>query len=107
MRKIAIYGKGGIRKSITTQNTVAGLAEIGHNIMVVGCDPNADSTRLLLGGLAQKTVLDTLREECEDVELDDVLKPGYRGVMRTESGGPKPGVGLRCQVLVQFFVPDT
>jgi len=93
MRKVAIYGKGGIGKSTTTQNTVAGLAEMGKTIMVVGCDPKADSTRLLLGGLAQKTVLDTLREEGEDVELDDVMKPGYRNVSCTESGGPEPGVG--------------
>ena len=63
------YGKGGIGKSTTTQNTVAGLIEAGKNVLVVGCDPKADSTRLLLGGLAQKTVLDTLREEGEDVEL--------------------------------------
>ena len=63
MRKVAIYGKGGIGKSTTTQNTVAGLAEMGKKVMVVGCDPKADSTRLLLGGLAQKSVLDTLREE--------------------------------------------
>ena len=28
MRKIAIYGKGGIGKSTTTQNTVAGLADV-------------------------------------------------------------------------------
>jgi transcriptional regulator of acetoin/glycerol metabolism len=48
MLKVAIYGKGGIGKSTTTQNTVAGLAEAGNKIMVVGCDPNADSTRLLL-----------------------------------------------------------
>ncbi len=61
MRKIAIYGKGGIGKSTTTQNTVAGLAEMGRKVMVVGCDPKADSTRLLLGGLAQKSVLDTLQ----------------------------------------------
>ncbi len=93
MRKIAIYGKGGIGKSTTTQNTVAGLAEAGKNIMVVGCDPKADSTRLLLGGLAQKTVLDTLREEGEDVELDDVIKEGYGGTRCVESGGPEPGVG--------------
>ncbi len=92
-RRIAIYGKGGIGKSTTTQNTVAGLAEMGKKIMVVGCDPKADSTRLLLGGLHQKTVLDTLREEGEDVELDDVIKEGYGKVRCVESGGPEPGVG--------------
>ncbi len=93
MRKIAIYGKGGIGKSTTTQNTVAGLAEMGKKVMVVGCDPKADSTRLLLGGLAQKTVLDTLREEGEDVELTDITKVGFMGSVCTESGGPEPGVG--------------
>ena len=79
MRKVAIYGKGGIGKSTTTQNTVAGLVEMGKKVLVVGCDPKADSTRLLLGGLAQKSVLDTLREEGEDVELDDLRKPGSAG----------------------------
>jgi len=93
MRKIAIYGKGGIGKSTTTQNTVAGLAEAGFNILVVGCDPKADSTRLLLGGMAQKTVLDTLREEGEDIDLDDIVKVGYSSVRCVESGGPEPGVG--------------
>ena len=93
MRKVAIYGKGGIGKSTTTQNTVAGLAEMGKKVMVVGCDPKADSTRLLLGGLAQRTVLDTLREEGEDVELEDVRKVGFSGTLCTESGGPEPGVG--------------
>ncbi len=93
MRKVAIYGKGGIGKSTTTQNTVAALAEMGKKVMVVGCDPKADSTRLLLGGLAQKTVLDTLREEGEDVELEDIRKEGYGGTWNVESGGPEPGVG--------------
>jgi nitrogenase iron protein NifH len=93
MRKVAIYGKGGIGKSTTTQNTVAGLAEMGKKIMVVGCDPKADSTRLLLGGLVQNTVLDTLRTEGEDVELDDIRKKGYKNTVCVESGGPEPGVG--------------
>ncbi|QBG48103.1 nitrogenase iron protein [Verrucomicrobia bacterium S94] len=93
MRKVAIYGKGGIGKSTTTQNTVAGLAEAGNKVMVVGCDPKADSTRLLLGGLAQGTVLDTLREEGEDIEIDDVIKDGFGGTRCVESGGPEPGVG--------------
>ena len=51
MRQIAIYGKGGIGKSTTTQNTVAALAEAGNKVMVVGCDPKGDSTRLILHGL--------------------------------------------------------
>ena len=93
MRKIAIYGKGGIGKSTTTQNTVAGLTEMGRKVMVVGCDPKADSTRLLLGGLAQKSVLDTLREEGEDVELEDIRRTGFSGTVCVESGGPEPGVG--------------
>ncbi|WP_027183856.1 nitrogenase iron protein [Desulfovibrio inopinatus] len=93
MRKIAIYGKGGIGKSTTTQNTVAGLAEMDKKVMVVGCDPKADSTRLLLGGLNQSTVLETLREEGEDVELEDILLEGFKGTVCTESGGPEPGVG--------------
>jgi nitrogenase iron protein NifH len=93
MRKVAIYGKGGIGKSTTTQNTVAGLAEMGRKVMVVGCDPKADSTRLLLGGLAQKSVLDTLRDEGEDVELENIRKRGFGDVWCVESGGPEPGVG--------------
>lgn len=93
MRQIAIYGKGGIGKSTTTQNLTAGLSELGKKVMVVGCDPKADSTRLLLGGLAQRTVLDTLREEGEDVDLNYILKEGFNGIKCVESGGPEPGVG--------------
>ncbi len=93
IRQIAIYGKGGIGKSTTTQNLTAGLVERGSKVMVVGCDPKADSTRLLLGGLAQKTVLDTLRDAGEDIELEDILKEGFKGTRCVESGGPEPGVG--------------
>ena len=93
LRQIAIYGKGGIGKSTTTQNLTAGLSELGKKIMVVGCDPKADSTRLVLGGLAQKTVLDTLREAGEDIDLDDIMKTGYGNIRCVESGGPEPGVG--------------
>lgn len=93
IRQIAIYGKGGIGKSTTTQNLTAGLVEHGKKVMVVGCDPKADSTRLLLGGLAQKTVLDTIRDEGEDIELSRIMREGYGGTKCVESGGPEPGVG--------------
>jgi nitrogenase iron protein NifH len=61
--------------------------------MVVGCDPKADSTRLLLGGLSQKTVLDTIRDVNENVDLDKIMKTGFGGTRCVESGGPEPGVG--------------
>jgi nitrogenase iron protein NifH len=95
MRQIAIYGKGGIGKSTTTQNTVAGLVALGKKVMIVGCDPKADSTRLMLHAKAQNTVMDLIRERgtVEDLELSEVLKVGYGGVKCVESGGPEPGVG--------------
>ncbi len=95
MRQIAFYGKGGIGKSTTSQNTIAGMAELGQRIMIVGCDPKADSTRLMLHSKAQTTVLHLAAERgaVEDVELEEVLLTGYKGVRCVESGGPEPGVG--------------
>jgi nitrogenase iron protein NifH len=95
MRQIAFYGKGGIGKSTTSQNTLAAMAEKGQRIMIVGCDPKADSTRLMLHSKAQTSVLQLAAElgAVEDVELDQVLQEGYRGVKCVESGGPEPGVG--------------
>jgi nitrogenase iron protein NifH len=95
MRQIAFYGKGGIGKSTTSQNTLAAMAEQGQRIMIVGCDPKADSTRLMLHSKAQTSVLQLAAElgAVEDVELDQVLQIGYRGVRCVESGGPEPGVG--------------
>lgn len=93
IRQIAIYGKGGIGKSTTTQNLTAALAERGKKIMVVGCDPKADATRLLLGTLAQRTVLDTIRETGGDPELESIVRTGFAGIKCVESGGPEPGVG--------------
>ena len=92
MRQVAIYGKGGIGKSTTTQNLTAALSVMGKQIMQIGCDPKADSTRMLMGGKRQHTVLDTLREEGE-VSLDAVMEVGFNGIRCVESGGPEPGVG--------------
>ncbi|MCG5500612.1 nitrogenase iron protein [Ectothiorhodospira lacustris] len=95
LRQCAIYGKGGIGKSTTTQNLVAALAEAGKKIMIVGCDPKADSTRLILHAKAQDTIMQMAADagSVEDLELEDVLKTGYAGIKCVESGGPEPGVG--------------
>ncbi|MCG5530524.1 nitrogenase iron protein [Halorhodospira halochloris] len=95
MRQAAIYGKGGIGKSTTTQNLVAALAEMGKKVMIVGCDPKADSTRLMLHAKAQNTVMHLAAEagSVEDLELEDVMQVGFGDVRCVESGGPEPGVG--------------
>ncbi len=69
MRQVAIYGKGGIGKSTTTQNLTAALTTLDKKILQIGCDPKADSTRMLMGGKRQTSVLDTLRD-------DQVYSPG-------------------------------
>ncbi|HEY3433787.1 MAG TPA: nitrogenase iron protein [Rhodocyclaceae bacterium] len=95
LRQAAIYGKGGIGKSTTTQNLVAALAEMGKKVMIVGCDPKADSTRLILHSKAQNSVMELAAEagSVEDLELEDVLSVGFGGIKCVESGGPEPGVG--------------
>jgi len=95
LRQIAFYGKGGIGKSTTSQNTLAALADLGQKILIVGCDPKADSTRLILHAKAQDTVLSLAAEagSVEDLEIEDVLRVGYKDIRCVESGGPEPGVG--------------
>lgn len=79
MRQIAFYGKGGIGKSTTSQNTGAALAESGKKVMIVGCDPKTDSTRLILNAKAQATIMELAAEagSVEDLELEDVFKEGF------------------------------
>lgn len=95
LRQIAFYGKGGIGKSTTSQNTLAALAQMGHRILIVGCDPKADSTRLILHAKAQDTILSLAAAagSVEDLEIEDVMKIGFADIRCVESGGPEPGVG--------------
>lgn len=95
MRKIAIYGKGGIGKSTTTANISASLAEAGHNVLQIGCDPKHDSTRTLMGDFIP-TVLDVWRSSGRNelvIEREDIIFSGFRSVQCVEAGGPTPGVG--------------
>lgn len=87
--------QGGIGKSTTSQNTLAALVELGQKILIVGCDPKADSTRLILNSKAQDTVLHMAAEmgSVEDLELEDMLKVGYQDIKCVEFGGPEPGGG--------------
>ena len=90
-KKIAIYGKGGIGKSTTVANIAAAYSEIDKNVMVIGCDPKADTTRTLCGKRIP-TIVNTLKDN-KKPELEDLVFKGFNDIKCVESGGPEPGVG--------------
>ena len=93
MIKIAIYGKGGIGKSTTASNIAAAFAQSGMRVMQIGCDPKADSTVNLRGGGAVPTVLELIKKKREALTLEEMVTPGFAGVLCAEAGGPAPGLG--------------
>jgi nitrogenase iron protein NifH len=103
MKKIAIYGKGGIGKSTTVSNLSAALAMEGFTVMQIGCDPKADSTKNLTGGRSVRTVLDLLREKNDQVKLDEIVTPGFNGILCVEAGGPTPGIGCAGRGIIAAF----
>lgn len=102
MKKIAVYGKGGIGKSTTVSNMAAAMSAMGYTVMQIGCDPKADSTRNLTGGKNIATVLDTLRTK-ENAALEDFVVKSSSGVYCVESGGPVPGVGCAGRGIITAF----
>ena len=103
MKRIAIYGKGGIGKSTTSANLSAALSEQGYRVMQIGCDPKADSTKNLLGGQIQTTVLDQKLEKGRDLRLEDIVFESETGVLCVEAGGPAPGVGCAGRGIISAF----
>ena len=103
MRKIAIYGKGGIGKSTTTSNLSVALSKSGYKVMQIGCDPKADSTKNVMSGKSIPTVLDQLKVKGDELELSDIVFEGYNGVLCIESGGPTPGIGCAGRGIISAF----
>lgn len=90
-RRVAFYGKGGIGKSTIASNVSALLAMQGKKVLHIGCDPKADSTRLLCKERI-KTVLEVL-EEKDYPEREDLVHRSESGAWCVESGGPEAGNG--------------
>ena len=103
MRKLAIYGKGGIGKSTTTSNLSAALSMLGLKVMQIGCDPKADSTINLMGGNFIPTVLEVMNKKGDNITLEDIVFEGFNGVLCVEAGGPTPGVGCAGRGIIAAF----
>jgi nitrogenase iron protein NifH len=110
MRQIAIYGKGGIGKSMVSSHISFALAKKGLKVLHVGCDPKHDSTRLLLKGMMPETILETLRQKdfnitsvsMHEVIFESAFASECEGeIYCAESGGPDPGVGCGGKGVVE------
>ena len=104
MIQMAMYGKGGIGKSTVSANISYLLAGLGEKVLQIGCDPKHDSTRLLLDGKEQTTVLDYIRRTAPyDRRLEDIVLNGVRGIRCVEAGGPEPGIGCAGRGILSTF----
>jgi nitrogenase iron protein NifH len=84
---IAFYGKGGAGKSTLAANIAAALAEGGHRVLLVGCDPKADTGTLLHGRESVRTIIDSLAAG-DDSPAETFVTKGFRDVACTELGDP-------------------
>lgn len=81
---IAFYGKGGGGTSTVASNVSAALAEAGHRVILIGCDPQNDSTSTLRGDSEITTVLEALQQN-GSIGIEEVSVTGFNGVLCIEA----------------------
>lgn len=85
-------------------NISVALSDMNNKVMQIGCDPKHDSTRLLLNGKTQTTVLDYIRNTpVSKRSLKDIMVEGSKGILCIEAGGPEPGIGCAGRGILTTF----
>lgn len=87
---MAIYGKGGIGKSMIASNIAIALGIKGLKVLLIGCDPKADSTINIIGRRI-KPLLELIKDDRNPILEEITFKKG--NVYCIEIGGPEPGIG--------------
>lgn len=94
MDKIAIYGKGGIGKSMVATSLSIFYAQQGRRVLHVGCDPKSDSAVRLLEKRGEvRTVLEVLGNNPRAEATTEIMNEGRLGIHCCEAGGPPAGLG--------------
>jgi nitrogenase iron protein NifH len=84
---IALYGKGGVGKTTLATNISAALVESGFSVLLVGCDPDGESSTLLHDGRTEPGLLQQLQKH-KAITLEEVTHVGFKGVRCVELGAP-------------------
>ena len=96
VRQIAFTAKVGSASPPPPRTRVVALAEMGQKVLIVGCDPKAESDPAD-PSIRRRSfpVLQMAAEKgsVEDLEPEEVIRVGFKGIRCVEFGGPEPGVG--------------
>lgn len=89
---VVVYGKGGVGKSTMCAHLAVAFAQSGRKVLLLGCDPKADTSLRLLGGQRPPTIVDMVTG-LEGRAFRDLVVRARPGLDVLETGGPPPGMG--------------
>ena len=89
---VVVYGKGGVGKSTMCAHLAVAFAQAGRKVLLLGCDPKADTSLRLLGGERPPTIVDMVTG-LEGRAFRDLVVRARPGLDVLETGGPPPGMG--------------
>ena len=89
---LVVYGKGGVGKSTVCAHLAVCFAQEGRRVLLLGCDPKADTSQRLLGGRRPPTIVDMVTG-LKGYSFGDLVVRSRAGLDVLETGGPQPGQG--------------